>query len=285
MAKHCERCGSKLSLFEGLSRKALCSSCITKEEAENAQKMAEKNKKIIEISNQIAVSKDITPDQIIFLKKCEKKEQINLYDALWIKFERDKELDKSELETLINLQNDLELSNSDVHYEERVMPYQYVYLIKNEKMLPKVSVRFEDGGSIILKKGEIVHFATSAILKEIKSVNLGYQGGSQGVSIRVMKGVSYRVGSHRGHVVKEERLVASSRGDLILTNKRIILNPAPGNKAVNIQLSKIVLYKCYENGVEIHKEGREKAFFFQTDNSGTSEILGLCLGFLFQEQE
>ena len=35
----------------------------------------------------------------------------------------------------------------------------------------------------IMKKGETAHYRTATVLKEIKTVNLGYSGGSHGVSI------------------------------------------------------------------------------------------------------
>jgi len=35
----------------------------------------------------------------------------------------------------------------------------------------------------IMKKGETPHFRTATVLKETKTVNLGYSGGSHGVSI------------------------------------------------------------------------------------------------------
>ena len=55
---------------------------------------------------------------------------------------------------------------------------------------------------ILLKKGEF----PILVITDIGLVEMGreagsYQGGSQGVSFRVMKGVSYRVGGHKGTFV------------------------------------------------------------------------------------
>jgi len=133
---------------------------------------------------------------------------------------------------------------------------------------------------LMFRKGEVVHYDHEATLKEIRTVNLGYKGGSRGVSFRVMKGVYYRVGAHRGHVVKEERLVPTSAGILVVTNKRIILQPAPGYKPVSIPLKKVLSYSCYNNGIEVFKEGREKGYFFSVKDSGAVEIFGICLSFL-----
>ena len=59
-------------------------------------------------------------------------------------------------------------------------------------------------------------------MAEEKVISRKYQGGSQGMSFRVMKGVSYRVGGHRGHITSETGVVAVSDGELILTNNRVI---------------------------------------------------------------
>ncbi len=96
----------------------------------------------------------------------------------------------------------------------------------------------------------------------MKTINLGYRGGSQGVSIPIVKGVRYRVGSHRGHIVKEDKLVETSQGVLIVTNKRLFLHPFPGHKPVSIPVNKILSYSCYRNGLEVYKEGRWKGGSF-----------------------
>jgi hypothetical protein len=137
---------------------------------------------------------------------------------------------------------------------------------------------------LIFKKGELVHYGSAAVLREDRVVSLGYQGGSQGVSIRIMKGVSYRVGTHRGHIVKENQLVQTSAGVLIITNQRLFLVPTSGNKPLSIPLDKIQFYRCSENALEVYKEGREKGYFFIMQ-SGAVEIFGICLGALLQQEQ
>jgi len=57
-------------------------------------------------------------------------------------------------------------------------------------------------GPVILRKGEVVHYAHEATLNEIKRVSLGYSGGSHGVSIPLPfkiggSPIRYRVGHAR----------------------------------------------------------------------------------------
>lgn len=64
-----------------------------------------------------------------------------------------------------------------------------------------------EGSPIILKKGEhIIGMTPDTGLVEVKAGKARYQGGSQGVSIRVAKGVSYRVGGHKGTVVRDPEM-------------------------------------------------------------------------------
>ncbi|MGN1097147.1 MAG: hypothetical protein ACI4QU_04860 [Christensenellales bacterium] len=52
-------------------------------------------------------------------------------------------------------------------------------------------------GTILLANDEICHFEGDAAFCKIKNEIVGYESGSRGVSIRVMKGVSFRVGNYR----------------------------------------------------------------------------------------
>lgn len=283
MAKYCSKCGVKLPLLSSLGS-SLCKDCNTKMKNDDAQKKAELNNERTTIMQDIIERKTIEDEQVEKLKKQTKKELILLYNNVFSNFESDGELEKSELETLQTIKSSFDLSNEDVDFEKRVMPYHYVYLIRHENKLPTIKLAYEDNVSpVVLKKGEEIHFTTPALLKEMKTINLGYQGGSNGVSIRVMKGVSYRVGSSRGSVKKVEKLVETSHGNLLLTNKRVFLHPAANCKPVSIPLDKVLAYNCFKNGVEIYKEGREKGYFIQTMNEGATEIIGMSLGFLLEQ--
>src|SRR5659263_22338 len=271
MAKHCINCGKKLSFLSNFSSKSLCSEC-----------EKEKDSKITAIREEIIQKKEITEEQKEFLQKQDKSTAYKIYSNIYDIFEKDKELEEKEIITLQNVQLTLGLSNEDIRFDERVRPYIFVHSIKKDGKLPQTKLEIE-GGQVILKKGEIVHHADNGALNELKTVDLGYSGSSQGVSFRIMKGVSYRVGTHRGHLIKQDRIVESSRGILIITNQRLFLSPFPGRKPVSIPLNKIVSYHCYSNGIEVYKEGRDKGYFFSISKIGSVEIFGLCLGHLLKQ--
>lgn len=80
---------------------------------------------------------------------------------------------------------------------------------------------------VLLTAGEVCHYCEPATHVKIKNVVVGYTGGSRGVNIRVMKGMSYRVGAQKSQPIRgnvEERFP----GVLTITNKRIIFSGAKG---------------------------------------------------------
>jgi hypothetical protein len=207
---------------------------------------------------------------------------IKLYSRLYEEITRDKELDDNEITLLDRIQRSFGLSREDVGYNERVLPFYYVSYVRRTNELPICKI--DSDGSVVLKHDELPHYAAPTILRESRVVNLGYEGGSRGVSIRIVKGVYYKVGAHRGHVVKENQLVQTSAGHLVITNQRLFLVPSSGNKPVTIPLNKIHFYRCSENALEVYKEGREKGFFFILQ-SGDVEIFGICLSMLLQHDD
>jgi len=89
------------------------------------------------------------------------------------------------------------------------------------------------------------------------------RGASHGVSIRVMKGVYYRVGASKGRAVEFTERQHVDTGDLIITNKHIIF--AGPSKSVRVPHSKIVAVQPYEDGFGIMRDAQNaKAQVFIT---------------------
>jgi hypothetical protein len=89
---------------------------------------------------------------------------------------------------------------------------------------------FDSAGDapILLKKGEFpILVVTSIGLVEMGREGGSYQGVSQGVSFRVAKGVSYRVGGHKGKFVPgPELLKMVDEGMAVVTNQRVVFQGA-----------------------------------------------------------
>jgi hypothetical protein len=93
---------------------------------------------------------------------------------------------------------------------------------------PEDFIELAGDAPILLKKGEFpILVITNIGLIEMAREGGSYQGGSQGVSLRVMKGVSYRVGGHRGTFVPApELLKIVDEGTAVVTNQRVVFQGA-----------------------------------------------------------
>ncbi len=79
--------------------------------------------------------------------------------------------------------------------------------------------------SLAQKKGELVLWTGSGIYHEAGRTASKYVGGSQGVSIPIVAGIRYRVGSFKGQVVPgEEMQIDKDQGFVKLTNQRLIFS-------------------------------------------------------------
>jgi len=266
MAKLCKECGKKLPQF---SHSLVCEDC---------NKLI--TEKIQEIKNDVLKDFDLKEEQANHLKdKFDKDMLINFYNEIYNQLLSEKEIRKSEIELLLKIKSSLDLSVEDIGFDERIKPYIYINFIKGKKELPEFRLD-SFGFNIILKENEKVHFGYAAAVKEIKIKNLGYSGGRSGVSFKIAKDASYIAGTHKGKTVDENKLLQTSKGVLIITNKRLLLSPLPGNRPLSIPLDSILSYQGYENGIEIYKEDTKRGFFFEIDSIGAVEIFGICLSFL-----
>ncbi len=81
-----------------------------------------------------------------------------------------------------------------------------------------------------------------------------YVGGHQGVSIRIAKGVYYRVGAFRGHPVETTETVFVGSGLLCVTNRHVYFSG--GGKSFRIRHDKIVSIEPYSDGVAIQRDAQ-----------------------------
>ena len=266
MAKMCKECSKKLSRF---SHYLICEDCnkVNKE-------------KFLEIKNDVLKNYDIKEDQASFLKdKFDKGILLDFYNEIYNKLLSEREIKRAEIDFLLKIKDSVKLSADDIVFTERIKPYIYINFIKEKNALP--DFKLDDFGfNIVLKANERVHFAGTSTLKEIKIKNIGYSSGRSGVSFKIAKDARYLAGAHKGITVNNDKLFQTSKGVLIITNKRLLLNPVPGYRPFSIFLDSILTYQVYENGIEIYREDSKRGFFFEIDSTGSVELFGICLSFL-----
>lgn len=102
----------------------------------------------------------------------------------------------------------------------------------------------------ILKKDELAYAVAQGRLQEIKTV--GYSGRSQGVSIRIAKGLSYRTGGSRGQPIQGGVIV--STGELVVTSRRVLF--AGDRKSFSLDIADLVRVTPYTDGIGLSSENK-----------------------------
>lgn len=121
----------------------------------------------------------------------------------------------------------------------------------DEGKLPN-RLKFENGLPINLQKDDSVVWVFGGVgLSQIKT-KTSYVGGSHGVSVRIARGVYYRVGAHKGQRVQTEHLVPQDSGALIISGKHLYFSGE--TKSFRIPYSKIVAIKLYSDGLQVTRE-------------------------------
>lgn len=105
---------------------------------------------------------------------------------------------------------------------------------------------------INLQKGEQIIWAFPNSKYVEDKTRRQFVGSSQGVSVRVMKGVYYRVGAFKGQAVEHTERVHIDSGLVVVTNKNVYF--AGPRKSVRIPYSKIVSFEPFSDGIGIMRD-------------------------------
>ena len=97
----------------------------------------------------------------------------------------------------------------------------------------------------------IWRFDNVEFLEEVKKTH--YEGASSGVSIRIAKGVYYRVGAVKGTPVTTTELKQKAVGTLFVATKHLYFYSE--KKSVKIPFVKVVSFTSYTDGLGVQKDG------------------------------
>lgn len=120
------------------------------------------------------------------------------------------------------------------------------------------AVQLDGTLGVVLKKGETLHWACGATFMKRKRVpqRVGYRGIS--ASIKIMKGVKYRVGSFNVGFRSSQVLQRDDAGILWLTSQRIGFKGP--HKHFSVPYKNIGSFEIAEGTLQIFKEGRENPY-------------------------
>ena len=90
-------------------------------------------------------------------------------------------------------------------------------------------------------------------------------GGSHGLSIRVMKGVSYRVGASRSIPIKEQVSIKHP-GVLVITSKRVVFSSP--TESFSIPFTQLISFDPYSDGLGLQKGNSSYVLNLANNKSG-----------------
>ena len=197
------------------------------------------------------------------LKIMSKNADVEKYEKKLQEFGSDRYLDSEEEQVLGELKSQLSLSDDDVfHSLYELVRLKRLTALKDGK-LPVLEA------DIVLQKNELCHYEVAVNLIEEKS-RTSYVGGSHGVSVRIMKGVSYHVGGFKGDRIVDTFNTVTDNGSLYITNKRVIF--AGNKKNVTYPVNKIVNIKRFSDAIQFQKENESKPKYFTVETDSIDEI-------------
>ncbi|MBM3327840.1 MAG: hypothetical protein FJY65_12880, partial [Calditrichaeota bacterium] len=188
------------------------------------------------------------------LSDSDKREQlIKSWESAVDKFLEDGVLSESEEKRLIDFGEYFHLSRDELDRNEAHSKLVKSAVLRDilNGIIPK---RMSFGGvlPVNLQKGEhlIWIFKDTQYLED--KTRRQFVGGSRGVSVRIMKGVYYRVGAFKGHYVEQTERVHIDTGNFYITNKHIYFT---GNsKSFRIPYSKIVSFEPYSDAIGLIRD-------------------------------
>jgi len=115
------------------------------------------------------------------------------------------------------------------------------------------------------QKGEILLWIFPTCRYAAEKAHRSYVGGSSGVSVRIMRGVYYRVGAFKGHPVETTSLDEVDTGILAITQKNLYF--AGPHATFRIAIAKIVSLVPYSDGFTLFRDraNAKREVFFVDD--------------------
>jgi len=134
---------------------------------------------------------------------------------------------------------------------------------------------------IPLNKKEVAHFHYKKYAEFLQERVTGrsYEGGSQGFSFRIAKGVRYNVGAHRGRLITETDIVLIDTGSIIITSDRFCFSGP--KKAFSFKLNKLLNISSYADGISLvvdSKAQNAKPYIFKYHDADALSLgLSACI--------
>lgn len=225
----------------------------------------------------------ITADEAVGLKRyvaesgLEQQDVSQVVDAVFYqvinRYSSDRRITETERQSINHIAQALGVSMQALQNAQQSL--DYYSLLHELETCPFDSIPATYSSTLLLKKGEIDYFSIGASMLEERVLKREIVGRSQGVSIRLMKGVSYRVGQSRGQIVATTGLTPISWGDFVITSQRLAFSG--DRKSVNAPFDKIQNLELFTDGLRFSITSRQKPVTIQFYTQESTELAGMYI--------
>lgn len=119
--------------------------------------------------------------------------------------------------------------------------------------IPKSKINIIGTLPFLLQNDESIIWLFQNVEFQEQRTKTTYQGRSQGVSIKIAKGLYYRTGSFKGNPVSTEQMTILGNGMLALTTKNLYF--ASSTKNLKTPYNKLISITPYSDGIGLQKDG------------------------------
>lgn len=175
----------------------------------------------------------------------------------------DQKITDEEKETLEALLTHFGIGTKDINFDQKAFNKYYSLALIEKGVLPEIHEGNHDL-NIIFKKGEVLHFGAAAVLRKLKRVTTRVNYGGFTGSIKITKGIRYRVGSLNVGSVSKEVLASEDTGAFYITNQRV--GYLGSRKQFSVPFNKIHSFELRGDGLYIFKEGKETPHIVTLDD-------------------
>jgi hypothetical protein len=217
------------------------------------QVLSDKEKQELE---QIVTDYKLPNNKVIQIKK-------DAFVSAYNKLTKDSRLTNNELDLLQDLLNYLDFAIGDTNLDLNLFR-KYVNLATIESgVLPDVT-NAENNPNIIFKSDEILHYRVYSALRKLKRITKSVQYGGFTASVKITRGLRYRVGNIKVGRTTTEVLTIEDQGMLYITNQRI--GYFGQQKQFAVPFEKISSLELRSDGLYIFKDGKEQPYIVTTDD-------------------
>ena len=181
-------------------------------------------------------------------------------------FLEDGDFTQAERDFLWQLQAFLRLSDeeADAHQLNHLRRLAWI----TEGNLPEIAA------SVNLQRGEVAHWEGPVTWKHLKTRRKRVAG-TRAQSVRIAKGVRFKVGGTSGRTEEWQELQTVDEGKAIITSKRLLF--VGMQKNLNVKHDKILDLEVYNDAVTIHRGTVNPTHFFMEDPAEFYAVLGTIL--------